>query len=393
MKISLSCVLIVIVFVVVATIFLSNRNGGERFESHSPTTATAAATPAKAATSIYSNIIGGTTTDYINYHGHSGILKKLLGNNGKTIILLHNAPLDHNIWAPLFTYTQSLKQKGEKIPTLISYDLLGHGTAWVPVSDGGGDNNKFNTADMQSYAWDIDVFVDDLNTIVQYGTEQGLITNNKFSLVGFGFGGAVALQYALQHAANIDKLYLLQFPVGLNIPATPEEIRYMVNRIATTNKYITYLTHDDAFVQNILCQWFEINDSSLCPYPANRLDKRNDTASVEYLIARKLMRESSVTTTLQIIKLLASLNFVDELQRAKTLPFPIVQLIMTQQTASTAAKVRDEFKLISRVTPSQQSRLLFVDSKHGFVISNPAYISELINGKNMTTHPLTVEYL
>ncbi len=101
-------------------------------------------------------VVGGTVASKLTLKDHSTNVRRLLGDTGETIILVHNTPFNLLVWSPILMYTQSLKNAGKKIPNLLCYDLIGHGTAWVPV------DKKYNDDDIPNHAWEYKDFSDDL---------------------------------------------------------------------------------------------------------------------------------------------------------------------------------------------------------------------------------------
>lgn len=102
-----------------------------------------------------------------------------ISGNGPPVVLLHGVGLNQSIWAEQVTALNSDFQ-------VITYDLLGHGrsapvAANAPLSD----------------------WVDQLNAVV---CDLAL---EKFSVVGFSFGGLIAQAYAARHPQKIDRLALM----------------------------------------------------------------------------------------------------------------------------------------------------------------------------------------
>lgn len=102
-----------------------------------------------------------------------------LSGAGPALILLHGVGLNQSIWAE---QVKALSQTHQ----IITYDLLGHGrSAAISENAGLGD------------------WVHQLENLVE---EFKL---NRFSLIGFSFGGMIAQGFAVQHSHMIDKLVLM----------------------------------------------------------------------------------------------------------------------------------------------------------------------------------------
>ena len=102
-----------------------------------------------------------------------------LSGAGPALILLHGVGLNQSIWA------EQVKAFGHS-HQVITYDLLGHGrSATVP------DN-----AELGDWVHQLEKLVEELKL-------------ERFSLVGFSFGGMIAQAYAARHSDRIEKLVLV----------------------------------------------------------------------------------------------------------------------------------------------------------------------------------------
>lgn len=322
------------------------------------------------------NVIGGTTVtkhEYTHRPNHSTNVHKLLGDSGQIIILLHNTPFTSEVWRPLYMYTQEQKGTfGKQIPTLITYDLLGFGTAWLPVDP------KYNNDDIRNYAWGFNEFVKDLFEIYTAYVDNDNNNNGqnkrKITLVGYGFGGGVAQLFALQYPELIEHLYVLGSTAGAAATGTPDEIRYLVDWIAK-NQGVTYLTLEQNFIDQALCIWFENNDQNKCPYPTNKLDTTNTFKNVEYLIGSKMYREASSMSYLQVNKLEAGQNILPNWAEKKV-DFPVTFLLGDRDHYISTDVMKDDLKVIEKSSPNV--KLNIIKGKHGFVLTHPIYVYNLI---------------
>jgi pimeloyl-ACP methyl ester carboxylesterase len=98
---------------------------------------------------------------------------------GPALILLHGVGLNQSIWAEQVK-TFSLSHQ------VITYDLLGHGRS-AAVSE---------NAVLEDWVHQLEKLVDELNL-------------ERFSLLGFSFGGMIAQAYAARHVDKIEKLVLM----------------------------------------------------------------------------------------------------------------------------------------------------------------------------------------
>jgi pimeloyl-ACP methyl ester carboxylesterase len=328
--------------------------------------------------SMIDSVTGNTSTVIINLgNNRTTNLRKLLGNNGETIILLHNSPFDQQLWFPLFMYAQQMKNIGKKIPTLICYDLLGHGTAWESVPE------QYNTSNPNMYIWNIQDFTNDLKKIYDQ-----IVKTGKITIVGYGFGVIVGIDFCLTFDNLIKGLYILNNAIGPTETTVLDEYNYLVNWINSANKEITYLTMEQSFIQHRMCLWFELNDIKICPYPENRSDDRNMFNTVEYLFGDKMMREASATTHLQIGKLVRTLDYRQKLANSNLL-FPITQLITNRDVYTVPGDMINDFNMYLKKATGQPT-LYIASGKHGFVLTHPDYIFDLITGNDMSNNSLTL---
>ena len=109
---------------------------------------------------------------------HDGTCVRLSGV-GPALILLHGVGLNQSIWA---------EQVKAFAPThqIITYDLLGHGRS-ATASD---------KAALEDWAHQLEKLVEELKL-------------ERFSLLGFSFGGLIAQNFAAKHADRIEKLVLM----------------------------------------------------------------------------------------------------------------------------------------------------------------------------------------
>ena len=109
-----------------------------------------------------------------------------VSGSGPPVVLLHGVGLDQTVWAYQVEALAASHQ-------VITYDLLGHGrSAPVPVDARLADWRR------------------QLESVIQH------LAIEKFSLVGFSFGGLIAQAYAARHAKMIDKFVLMSTVYGRN---------------------------------------------------------------------------------------------------------------------------------------------------------------------------------
>ena len=311
-------------------------------------------------------MVGETETTRAVLGNYTTNVRKLHGNSGETIIMVHNSPFTQEVWTPLFMHAQQ-HRKTEKIPTIISYDVMGYGSGWVPIDP------QYNDANVNNKAWELDIFVDQL-----YNLHRQYAPNTPVTLVGYGFGGTIAQLYALKHPETIKKLVIMMATIGPTRTGVPSEISYLVNWIAQ-NPRPSYLTIEQSFVQHNLCKWFDNNDMLECPSSENRTDPGQEIDTNAFLIASMLFRQTNCQVYLQIDKIIATNNLLESWNAAK-LSFPIVFLAGTRDVYMDIDKLKQDMKLVEKATDNTVD-LVTVDGKHGYPIANPKYVYNLITGQ------------
>ena len=166
-----------------------------------------------------------------------------ISGSGPPVVLLHGVGLNQSIWAGQVT---ALKPDFQ----VITYDLLGHGRsaavhANAPLAD----------------------WVDQLNSVVRD------LALEKFTLVGFSFGGLIAQAYAAQHSSIIDKLVLISTVYDRN----EAERASVLSRLDIVKR-----EGSQATIPTALSRWFSPEFSKTHPEIMNQYEsllRGNDAAS------------------------------------------------------------------------------------------------------------------
>ena len=309
---------------------------------------------------------------YLDQGDHRTMVRQLRGDNGSTVLLLHNNPATQTLWNPLFQTMQRFSMAGAKIPNLVAYDIRGHGTAWMPVDP------KYNDLDINNYAWPGDLFVKDCKNVY-----DKIIGDGKIIIVGFGFGGYVAQKFALTYGDLIEKLVILQTTITPN-PEINTQINYLggPNGWIARNPGISYLTMEERFVGDMLCSWFYLPHDKKCPED-RLIDENdhgvNDSTSPQYNLAAMMWRQGSATTTLQTDKVNVADNLISEWSKGG-LEYPVHILAGTDDPSATPAMMTKTFTTIQHANRHLTVVLDVVNGRHGFTVMRPDYIAEIICG-------------
>ena len=306
--------------------------------------------------------------DYLDMGDHRTMVQSQRGNNGDTVILIHGSPMNIDMWKGLFQLMQRNNMSNIKTPNLVAYDLRGHGTAWVPVE------KKYNDSAFENYAWSIDTFANDLKKVYDN------IVKEKVILCAFGFGGLVAQKFALKYPELVKKLVLLQSTISPS-PGLRERIEYLSGPSGwiARNPSVTYLTNEERFVQETLCNWFYLPLSMTCPPDTliDESDPRDDELEPQYNVVERMLRQASSTTDLQTSKMAVSIDLAPEWINSKA-KFPIHILAATDDPTAPSDMMTRTFTTIYNNNRSLIVALDIVNGRHGFTIMRPDYIAGII---------------
>jgi pimeloyl-ACP methyl ester carboxylesterase len=298
---------------------------------------------------------------YLDMGDHRTVVQLQRGTNGNTVILLHNSPMNFNIWQPLFQTIQKYGLEGQKIPNLVAYDLRGHGTAWLPIDIRYNDNNNSN------HAWSLETFANDCKNVY-----DKIIGGGKVYVCGFGFGGLVAQQYALMYPDTVKKLILLQTSIT-PLESLQDEINELVKWI-NLNTNITYLTNKTDLVDKTMCQSFYLPTDKRCKDINSTTNEMNIPI---YNLVETIFRESSATTLLQTDKLVISTNLINKWTTIKV-NFPIHILAAKDDPIAPPEKMIRTYTTIYNNNRQLTVVLDIVEGRYGFSITYPEYIANIL---------------
>lgn len=288
--------------------------------------------------------VGSTVNEMINFQDHSTVIKKLIGDNGKTILLIHNTPADFQIWVPFYMHVNSLKRRGEKIPTLISWDIIGSGTSWMRTDD------KFSDANINNHAWSTKMYISDMLQIYEKFVKSGQVI-----VAGYGYGAFLAQLFATRYPKLVEHLYICQTILTPNIANIQKDVDFLSAWCLRHTK-IDYLTMPTDFVDNLLCIWFDVDECK---------DIKDN--STEYILTRKLILEASANSLLQTEKLYAATNIKEYWQTVRD-PFPVTVIAADRDNFTPMDVVKSNVEMIKPYCKSV--KLITVQGKHSFIVKH-----------------------
>jgi len=300
------------------------------------------------------------TFKYIKLRDHSTLALVQQGNGPNTIILLHNSPVDMGVWVPLLQTVQRLGLQGVITPTLIAYDMRGHGSAWMPIQEQYTDANPFN------HQWTINDFAQDCKEIYDQ-----LVGTGKIKIAGAGFGGRVAQKFSLMFPNLVDQVYLFQSSIR-ETPGISSQIPLVSNWIRT-NRLPSYLTQNKKDVDDSMCDWFFLRN---CPNPPDTHIFEDN--SPQYRLMYSLFRRSSATTYLETLKIGITNNLEQDWIDIENPQFKVYILAATHDPAAPPNLMAETYSNIYNNNRELEMIFDVVDGKHGFTNMHPEYIAGII---------------
>jgi len=300
------------------------------------------------------------TFKYVKLRDHSTLALIQQGNGPHTIILLHNSPVDMGVWNPLFQTVQRLGLQGVVTPTLIAYDMRGHGTAWLPIQE------QYTDADPFNHQWTIEEFAQDCKQVYDQ-----IIGSGKIKIGGAGFGGRVAQKFSLLFPELVEQVYLFQSSIR-ETPGVSDAIPLLSNWIRT-NRLPSYLTQNKKDVDVQMCDWFFLRN---CPNPQDT--HVFEDKSPQYKLMYSLFRRSSATTFLETLKIGVTDNLEQEWIDIQNPQFKVYILAAVHDPAAPPNLMAETYSNIYNNNRELEMIFDVVDGKHGFTNIHPEYIASII---------------
>jgi len=293
----------------------------------------------------------------IDLGDHTTIATIYPGKLPSILVLIPGSPYQ-NQWIPVIS---ELLNSGKDLPTIITYDPRGFGSANNIYID-----SKYSNSDPFNTAWTIDNYANDFWKII-----DTLGITNKISIAGWGFGGLIAQKAALTRPDKINELFLLQ---GYVSALTIESTNVIDSLAVYLNKYaeIQYLPIPQEIKEQRLCQIFDLNNK-ICP---GNNDKIDQSQNIAFINAQSNLNDSSARAFQQVLKIANTVNPKNWWNDFKN-PIPFRVFILSSD--------RDE-----RSKPNDNTILEQVIEDHSFSNSvitngNKPIALKIVSGKHYTT--------
>lgn len=290
------------------------------------------------------------------------------GTNGEFLILVHGYPLDQRVWTGIHEELAVRAQAGAAVPTLITYDLRGCGSA-INITTNGNyiDNNP------QHQDWSLQLFANDLYRIYQEIIGAKTSHQRKINIGGWGFGGCIAQQFALNHPDLLENLYLFS-SFG---PAASDKTNTLDLLSQSRNYHQGSLnTLPTEYVDSLLCSWFNIEDVKICP---KTIDTINDIGTIHYHRAKSILTGANLFAELQVLKIIMTLDLMEQWTDAADIHYNVIIVAPTRDSTvppNTSIKLYTAIK--SRGVGLQLPSLVTPAGKHYYSLQHPQSVIELI---------------
>jgi pimeloyl-ACP methyl ester carboxylesterase len=212
------------------------------------------------------------------------------------VFLIGSCPLDQRMWDPLLNEVVKLIEAKHRVPSFITYDSRGCGTA-----DGPSAVTPTTDSNLELYVSDF------FQMLEQLGME-----NKKFSVGGWGFGGLIAQCIALEKPHLIKTLYVLGVaePVMGDGGSGSGDLDSLIDKLSVyRSKYpeITYLTLHESTIQEILCKWFTSEVKCGVKMTGSGINAEIDEGETDaWEISQDSLREVEIDSFISTLKMIRS---------------------------------------------------------------------------------------
>lgn len=290
--------------------------------------------------------VPGSSQSYVvPLRTHKTSARVQFGNTpGKYTLLIGSCPLDQRMWDPVLNaLQQSLTADGKKlfdyttadtvvdIPTIITYDSRGCGTADYPIASN-------NEGELQPTLEDYSSDIDDLLT--------WLDLQSTISIAGWGFGGIVAQHYALTRPDRVTGLFV--FSSG-STDRTVDNGKLSVDSLVINltayrelHPDITYLTPPEPLVKRLLDSWFSKDSKETDVY--ERIQDSLRELNVDQYLQTLRIVQSQLESSGELAKLWRS---------AKSVPFSVYLMSASDDPLATPLGATQLFALMKRATDNK----------------------------------------
>jgi len=224
----------------------------------------------------YVGLSGSVQTHVIPLSDHKTTAKVLFGTAPKStppVVLIGSCPLDQRMWDPVLNeVTKMIADGAPNIPTFITYDSRGCGTADFPTAE--------RLPGIEQWSKDLRELLSRLEI-------------DRVALAGWGFGGLVAQHFALNNPAMVSRLHV--FSISSTDSDGAGDLNALIGKLEgwrQQNPQVTYLTLHETVVQEILRKWFDTEELDADIYEVCQ-DSLREVSVSEYISTLRMIRDST----------------------------------------------------------------------------------------------------
>lgn len=306
----------------------------------------------------YIGLSGSIQTHVVQLGDHKTSCKILFGTSSTKppVVLIGSCPLDQRMWDPVLNEIQKMiSNKNPDIPTVITYDSRGCGTADFPTNE--------ETLSIEKWSKDLGDLLNHFNV-------------DKICLAGWGFGGLVAQHFALTNTDTVAKLYVFSMASteqGIN-DDTASDLTSLIEQLQTwrqANSLVTYLTLHETMVQGILCKWF--TSATKCGSALKSLGvgyEEDEGESDVFEMCQDMLREVSVDDYINTLKMVRDSHWLLKMWESSTSKFKVYLMAASNDRFAHPAGVIDLFNSMKHRNRGKWVTMDVKQGLHGYPLAH-----------------------
>ena len=332
----------------------------------------------------------------VNMADHTTVATIMHGTVDKFIILVHGYPLTQETWYPLLEELSVQARNGVQVPTVITYDLRGCGFAIEPPID-----KQYLNSNVDNIEWTLNLFADDLYRIykeiigIRGGSTRKIYSTvsnvrplaararglgeraaPRIGIGGWAFGGCVAQKFALQYPNVVSDLFLFS-TLGVAVSEVIPDIQHL-SKYALTMQVSSLLTLPTSFVNKTLCEWFNVEDVTVCN---GSTDLKNDVGTFAYETAQAILTVASNSAQIQVLKIVSSLDLISRWGDSPAITYNVTFVAPINDTVTPPNQILKIYSAIKKKYKGvQQPAMLTPEGKHYYCLQNPHIVMSVILG-------------